>query len=89
VLNNRFRFIFHILALHCITSNSVTLDLLFSQNRKLGSVPSLNSNSSGLLSNREEIDETHQERQKFVEVAKRDIRERRVRRMQVRAVLPM
>ncbi|KAM0823679.1 hypothetical protein ACQ4PT_070714 [Festuca glaucescens] len=52
------------------------------ENRKLGSVPSLNSNSSGLLSNREEIDETHQERQKFVEVAKRDIRERRVRRMQ-------
>ncbi|CAM0951520.1 unnamed protein product [Alopecurus aequalis] len=52
------------------------------ENRKVGSVPSLNSNSSGLLSTRGEIDEIHQERQKCVEVAKKDIRERRVRRMQ-------
>ena len=86
---NEFRFIFHILTLHCLTSNVVTMDLLFLQNRELGSVPSLNSNSSGLLSTRGEIDETHQERQKCVEVAKKDIRERRVRRMQVRDVLPI
>uniref|UniRef100_A0ACD5YFY1 Uncharacterized protein n=1 Tax=Avena sativa TaxID=4498 RepID=A0ACD5YFY1_AVESA len=52
------------------------------ESRKLGSVPSLNSNSSGQILTREEIDESHQERQKFVEVAKKDIRERRVRRMQ-------
>jgi hypothetical protein len=66
-----------------------TLDLRFFQNGKLGSVPSLNSNSSAVLSTREEIDATHQERRKFVEVAKKDIRERRVRRMQVWAVLPI
>ncbi|KAM0848919.1 hypothetical protein ACQ4PT_054066 [Festuca glaucescens] len=52
------------------------------ENRKLGNVPSVNSSSSGLPPTRGEIVETHQERQKFVEVAKRDIRERRVRRMQ-------
>ncbi|KAM0848916.1 hypothetical protein ACQ4PT_054066 [Festuca glaucescens] len=53
------------------------------ENRKLGNVPSVNSSSSGLPPTRGEIVETHQERQKFVEVAKRDIRERRVRRMQI------
>uniref|UniRef100_A0A453KUE1 DUF6699 domain-containing protein n=1 Tax=Aegilops tauschii subsp. strangulata TaxID=200361 RepID=A0A453KUE1_AEGTS len=49
------------------------------ENTKLGSVPSLNSSE---LPTQGEIDETHQERQKFVEAAKKDIRDRRVRRMQ-------
>uniref|UniRef100_A0A453KUD5 BRCT domain-containing protein n=1 Tax=Aegilops tauschii subsp. strangulata TaxID=200361 RepID=A0A453KUD5_AEGTS len=50
------------------------------ENTKLGSVPSLNSSE---LPTQGEIDETHQERQKFVEAAKKDIRDRRVRRMQM------
>ncbi|PAN12621.1 hypothetical protein PAHAL_2G278600 [Panicum hallii] len=50
------------------------------ENRKLGSVPSMN--SSGRPSTQEEIDEVHQERQKFVEVAKKEVRDRRARRMQ-------
>ncbi|VAI32483.1 unnamed protein product [Triticum turgidum subsp. durum] len=49
------------------------------ENTKLGSVPTLNSSE---LPTRGEIDETRQERQKFVEAAKKDIRDRRVRRMQ-------
>ncbi|KAL6656076.1 hypothetical protein ACP70R_006902 [Stipagrostis hirtigluma subsp. patula] len=51
-------------------------------NRKLGSVPSINSNYSGLPSSQGEIDEVQQERQKFVEVAKKEVRDRRARRMQ-------
>ncbi|CAN6167084.1 unnamed protein product [Urochloa humidicola] len=50
------------------------------ENRKLGSVPSMN--SSGRPSTQEEIAEVHQERQKFVEVAKKEVRDRRARRMQ-------
>ncbi|CAN6217799.1 unnamed protein product [Urochloa humidicola] len=50
------------------------------ENRKLGSTPSMN--SSGRPSTQEEIDEVHQERQKFVEVAKKGVRDRRARRMQ-------
>ncbi|PNT64680.1 hypothetical protein BRADI_4g31300v3 [Brachypodium distachyon] len=51
-------------------------------NRKLGSVPSLDSKGTGLPPTGMEVNEIHQERQNFVEVAKKDIRERRVRRMQ-------
>ncbi|KAF0913981.1 hypothetical protein E2562_025392 [Oryza meyeriana var. granulata] len=54
----------------------------FQENRKFGGVPSVNSNSSGVPSTQGEIDETHQERQKFVEVAKKNVRDRRARRMQ-------
>jgi len=50
------------------------------ENRKPGSVPSMN--SSGRPSTQEEIDEIHQEKQKFVEVAKKEVRDRRARRMQ-------
>ncbi|KAL6846208.1 hypothetical protein ACP4OV_023656 [Aristida adscensionis] len=50
-------------------------------NRKLGSIPSINSN--GLPSTQQEIDEVHQERQNFVEVAKKEVRDRRARRMQL------
>ncbi|EMS60593.1 hypothetical protein TRIUR3_16582 [Triticum urartu] len=46
------------------------------ENTKLGSVPSLNSSE---LPTRGDINETCQERQKFVEAAKKDIRDRRVR----------
>ncbi|XP_066390303.1 uncharacterized protein [Miscanthus floridulus] len=52
------------------------------ENRKLGSVPSINASSCGHPSTQEEIDEVHQERQKFVEVAKKEVRDRRARRMQ-------
>ncbi|XP_062194393.1 uncharacterized protein LOC133897618 isoform X2 [Phragmites australis] len=52
------------------------------ENRKFGNVPSINQNSSGPPSTQGEIDEVHQERQKFVEVAKKEIRDRRTRRMQ-------
>jgi hypothetical protein len=44
-------------------------------------------NSSGRPSTQEEIDEVHQERQKFVEVAKKEVRDRRARRMQVKVTL--
>uniref|UniRef100_A0A0E0QRY5 BRCT domain-containing protein n=1 Tax=Oryza rufipogon TaxID=4529 RepID=A0A0E0QRY5_ORYRU len=54
----------------------------FQENRKIGDVPSVNSNSSGVPSTQGEIDEIHQERQKFVEVAKKNVRDRRARRMQ-------
>ncbi|OEL32950.1 hypothetical protein BAE44_0006031 [Dichanthelium oligosanthes] len=54
------------------------------ENRKLGSTPI---NSSGRPSTQEEIDEVHQERQKFVEVAKKEVRDRRARRMQSILVL--
>jgi len=40
-------------------------------------------NSSGHPLTQEEIDEIHLERQKFVEVAKKEVRDRRARRMQV------
>ncbi|KAG8056882.1 hypothetical protein GUJ93_ZPchr0002g25958 [Zizania palustris] len=52
------------------------------ENRKIGGVPPINSNSSGLPSTPGEIDETYEERRKFVEVAKKNVRERRTRRMQ-------
>ncbi|TVU09708.1 hypothetical protein EJB05_43200 [Eragrostis curvula] len=54
------------------------------ENRKLGSVPS--TNSSGLTSTQGEIDDAHQERQKYVEAAKKEVRDRRARRMQSCAV---
>uniref|UniRef100_A0A0E0M1Q7 BRCT domain-containing protein n=1 Tax=Oryza punctata TaxID=4537 RepID=A0A0E0M1Q7_ORYPU len=54
----------------------------FQENRKNGGVPSINSNSSGVPSTQGEIDGIHQERQKFVEVAKKNVRDRRARRMQ-------
>jgi len=41
-------------------------------------------NSSGRPSTQEEIDEIHQEKQKIVEVAKKEVRDRRARRMQVK-----
>ncbi|CAN6224578.1 unnamed protein product [Urochloa humidicola] len=50
------------------------------ENRKLGSVPSMN--SSGRPSTQEEVAEVQQERQKFVEVAKKEVRDCRARRMQ-------
>ncbi|KAF8695403.1 hypothetical protein HU200_037637 [Digitaria exilis] len=49
------------------------------ENRKLGNDPYIN--SSGRLST-QEIAEVQQERQKFVEVAKKEVRDRRARRMQ-------
>lgn len=52
------------------------------ENRKLGGVPSINSNYCTRPSTQEEIDKVHQERQKFVEVAKKEVRDRRARRMQ-------
>jgi len=44
-------------------------------------------NSSGRPSTQEENDEIHQEKQKFVEVAKKEVRDRRARRMQVKVTL--
>ncbi|KAJ1289832.1 hypothetical protein BS78_02G195000 [Paspalum vaginatum] len=52
------------------------------ENRKLGSVPSINSNYCGRPLTQEEIDKVHQERKKIVEVAKKEVRNRRARRMQ-------
>ncbi|XP_015696658.1 uncharacterized protein LOC102720908 [Oryza brachyantha] len=61
-----------------ILENAQTLQ----ENRKTGGVPSINSNTNGASSTQEEIDETRQERQKFVEAAKKNVRDRRARRMQ-------
>ncbi|NP_001333458.1 uncharacterized protein LOC103632816 [Zea mays] len=52
------------------------------ENRKLGSVPSINTSSCGRPSTKEEINEVHQAKQKFVEGAKKEVRDRRARRMQ-------
>ncbi|XP_023157059.1 uncharacterized protein [Zea mays] len=52
------------------------------ENRKFGSVPSINTSSCGRPSTKEEINEVHQEKQKFVEGAKKEVRGRRARRMQ-------
>ncbi|AQK40543.1 Auxin-responsive protein IAA27 [Zea mays] len=52
------------------------------QNRKFGSVPSINTSSCGRPSTKEEINEVHQEKQKFVEGAKKEVRDRCARRMQ-------
>ncbi|PWZ40682.1 Auxin-responsive protein IAA5 [Zea mays] len=51
-------------------------------NRKFGSVPSINTSSCGRPSTKEEINEVHQEKQKFVEGAKKEVRDRCARRMQ-------
>ncbi|KAG8050093.1 hypothetical protein GUJ93_ZPchr0009g1511 [Zizania palustris] len=54
----------------------------FQENRKSGGVPSITSNSNGKTSTQGEIDKTYQERQNFVEIAKKNVRDRRTRRMQ-------
>uniref|UniRef100_A0A0D9XE47 BRCT domain-containing protein n=1 Tax=Leersia perrieri TaxID=77586 RepID=A0A0D9XE47_9ORYZ len=54
----------------------------FQEDRKNGGVPSMNSDSGRVPSTQGEIDETCQDRQKFVEAAKKNVRDRRARRMQ-------
>ncbi|KAL5657713.1 hypothetical protein ACJX0J_030876, partial [Zea mays] len=58
------------------------------QNRKFGSVPSINTSSCGRPSTKEEINEVHQEKQKFVEGEKKEVRDRRVCHMQQQDVQP-